>query len=140
MKSEKQGTVNEICRIPDGTIVKGILTSMSDIRIDGCFEGDIYTIGRVVLGEKARVNARILSANADLWGTFNGEMYSSGCVNMKDTANFTGSLKTDKLSVEVGAKFNGTCNIIQKDEFNKVKSEVFPELEVPTASPAISKK
>lgn len=48
-------------------------------------------------------------------------------INFKANSNFTGSLKTPKLSIEVGVVYNGTCHIITKEEYNKHLHEI-PEL------------
>ena len=43
--------VNEVSRISTGTVIKGEINSPNDIRIDGVFEGKIFSKGRVVVGE-----------------------------------------------------------------------------------------
>ena len=45
--------VNEVSRISTGTVLKGEINSPVDLRIDGIFEGRIFSSGRVVVGEKA---------------------------------------------------------------------------------------
>jgi cytoskeletal protein CcmA (bactofilin family) len=47
-------------------------------------------------------------------------------INLKNKSVLTGSLKTPKLGIEVGAIFNGNCNIITKDQFNKYLNEIVP--------------
>ena len=53
-------------------------------------------------------------------------------INFKANSNFTGSLKTPKLSIEVGVIYNGSCNIITKEEYSKHLHEI-PELNKETA-------
>ena len=47
---EQNVNVNEIARISAGTIVRGDMYSVNDIRVDGTFEGKIYSKGKVVVG------------------------------------------------------------------------------------------
>ena len=44
--------INEVSRISQATQVRGSLVSQSDIRIDGTFEGDLITAGKLVLGQE----------------------------------------------------------------------------------------
>ncbi len=48
-KVEQTVNVNSVSRISSGTFFKGEITSLSDIRIDGDFEGMLYSKGRVVI-------------------------------------------------------------------------------------------
>ena len=66
---EPNVNVNEVSRISTGTIFKGEISSSNDIRIDGTFEGKIYSKGRVVVGEKARIKGDIICTNVDFWGS-----------------------------------------------------------------------
>lgn len=140
MKIDQMQKANEICRISEGTRVEGFLFSETDIRIDGVFEGKIYTKGRLVLGEKALVKGTVFCQNVDIWGNFDGELFVSDCFVLKECADFKGDLKTVKICIEMGAKFNGPCHIITRDEFNKNCSEVFPNLSTKQTNPVGSKK
>ena len=120
-KTEIIPQANELCRISKGTKITGLMTSSADIRIDGTFDGTVYTKGKLVIGEAANIKGKIFA-------------------NFKANSNFTGSLKTPKLSIEVGVVYNGTCHIITKEEYNKHLHEI-PELNKeaalkPAAAPA----
>lgn len=137
-KIETTPQLNEICRISKGTKITGICTSSSDIRIDGCFEGDIYTKGKLVAGETAEIKGRIACQSADFWGKVEGEVFISDSITFKSKSNFTGVLKTAKLCIEMGAVYNGSCNIITTDEFNKLVKGIIPntnEASTPSANP-----
>lgn len=130
---ENTPQVNEICRISKGTRFTGVFNSSSDIRIDGCFEGDIFTSGKLVIGESAEVKGRIACQSSDVWGKIDGQVYISDSITFKSSAKFSGSLKTSKISIEMGAVFCGSCNIITTDEFNKVVSDMKIGAETPAA-------
>ena len=55
--------VNEVSRISTGTVLKGEINSPVDLRIDGIFEGRIFSSGRVVVGEKAEIKGEIFCEN-----------------------------------------------------------------------------
>ncbi len=116
--------VNEITRLSIGSEIKqGILISPNDIRIDGKFEGQIKTKGKVVIGEQAFIKGDIICQNADIWGKVDGTLIVGDVLTLMNTAEVNGTIKSIKLSVEKSAKFNGTCKIISQDEFNKVAGE-----------------
>ena len=74
-KVEQTVNVNSVSRISSGTFFKGEITSLSDIRIDGDFEGMLYSKGRVVIGETANVKGDIICDNVDMWGHITGNLY-----------------------------------------------------------------
>lgn len=122
-KTELAPQANEICRISRGSKVKGILTSSSDIRIDGTFEGHICTKGKLVVGDDATVDGQVIAQSLDLWGKMKGEILVEESVTLKSSASFEGLLKTSKICIEMGAVFNGPCSIISSEEFAKLSKE-----------------
>ena len=119
-KSEPNLNVNSISRISAGTVIKGEIISPSDIRIDGTFEGKVQTKGRVVVGETAVVKGDIICENIDLWGKVNGNVYVKDTLALMEGCQVDGNLNVKRLSVELGATFNGNCRMITDGEFNKV--------------------
>ena len=119
-KSEPNLNVNSISRISAGTVIKGEVISPSDIRIDGTFEGKVQTKGRVVVGEPAVVKGDIICENIDLWGKVNGNVFVKDTLALMDGCHVDGNLNVKRLSVELGATFNGNCRMITDGEFNKV--------------------
>lgn len=110
---------NEICRISQGTTIKGTLTSLSDIRIDGNFEGTIHTKGKLVIGESSKIKGKVFSRNCDMWGNVEGDIFIEDIINLKANSILTGSLKAPQIGIEIGTIFNGRCNIITKEEYDK---------------------
>ena len=45
--------VNDVSHISSGTIIKGEVSSLTDIRIDGHVEGEVYSKGKIVVGDQA---------------------------------------------------------------------------------------
>jgi cytoskeletal protein CcmA (bactofilin family) len=119
-KSETTVNVNSISRISAGTVIKGEISSPTDIRIDGTFEGKVYSKGRVVLGETAVVKGDIVCNNIDLWGKVDGNVYVKDTLSLKAGCTMDGNLHARRLSVELGATFNGSCKTITEAEFEKL--------------------
>ena len=117
--------INDISRISAGTEVKGSLISRSDIRIDGVFEGELITSGKLVLGEKAVVRGNVMCANADIWGKMEGDLIVGDTVSFKQDSSYEGQLKTIRICIEMGASFSGGCQIINEAEFKSLSAEYF---------------
>lgn len=112
--------VNEVSRISFGTIIKGEITSPNDIRVDGSFDGKIVSKGRVVVGEKAVIKGDIVCENLDFWGKMEGGFFVKDTLTLKDGCAVNGDLHIKRLVVELGAKFNGNCKMIDDAEFDKL--------------------
>lgn len=119
-KSETVVNVNSISRISAGTVIKGEVISPTDIRIDGTFEGKVHSKGRVVLGETAVIKGDIICENIDLWGKVEGNVFVKDTLALKEGCVMTGNLHARRLSVELGATFNGNCKTITEAEFDKL--------------------
>ena len=119
-KNDTMLSVNSISRISAGTIIKGEIVSPGDIRIDGTFDGKIQSRGRVVIGETALIKGDIVCDNVDLWGKVDGNIFVKDTLALKEGCVVNGNLHIKKLSVELGATFNGNCKMISESEFDKL--------------------
>ena len=132
--SNDSASVNDISRISAGSVIKGEITSPNDIRIDGTFEGRIFSQAKVVVGEKAVIKGDIICNNVDFWGKINGDFFVKD--TLKDTCVVEGDLHIRRLQVELDAKFNGNCKMITEEEFNQLTSGSRPGMyEVPAPAP-----
>ena len=111
--------VNSVSRISSGTKISGELFSTSDLRIDGCFSGKIFSKGRIVIGETAEVSGEIICTNADIWGRLKGDIYVKDILSMKKGSQVDGNLNVNKIVVELGVAFNGTCRMITTGVFDE---------------------
>ncbi len=114
--------VNSVSRISAGTKITGELTSTNDLRIDGHFEGRIFSKGRIIIGETADVSGEMICVNADIWGRYKGDIYVKDTLSLKKGAKVDANLNINKIVVELGVAFNGTCRMITTEEFDKKAS------------------
>ena len=119
-KTETTANVNSISRISAGTIIKGEIVSPNDIRIDGTFEGKVQSKGRVVIGETAVIKGDIVCNDVDLWGSVEGNIFVKDTLALKEGCVVNGNLHIRKLSVELGATFNGNCKTISEADFDRL--------------------
>lgn len=94
-----------------GTVVKGEIVTNGDFRIDGTLTGTIHSKGKVVIGTTGVVEGEIICQNADISGSIKAKITVTELLTLKSTANLTGDIITNKLSVEPGARFSGACQM-----------------------------
>ena len=95
--------------IAKNTTIVGDIKSDGDFRIDGALNGTLTTNGRVIIGAEGSIKGKVEATNADIEGTFTGNLLVSNTLTIKATANISGEVIIGKLSVEPGASFNATC-------------------------------
>ncbi|WP_299666954.1 polymer-forming cytoskeletal protein [uncultured Polaribacter sp.] len=87
----------------------GDIKSDGDFRIDGFLEGTLKTAGRVIIGTEGSIKGTVEATNADIEGTFSGQLTVAKTLTIKGTADISGDVTIGKLSIEPGATFNATC-------------------------------
>ncbi|KAF0131346.1 MAG: Integral membrane protein CcmA involved in cell shape determination [Bacteroidetes bacterium] len=97
--------------IGQGTKITGDIELKGDFRIDGELIGSIQSEGRIVIGSSGLVEGNIYCQNADISGVLKGNLHAADLSSLKSTAVFTGDLKTGRISIELGAKFSGKCDM-----------------------------
>ena len=107
-KTEMIETINTIGA---GTIVTGDLQSKGDIRLDGILKGSVNTSGKVVLGKEGIIEGDVICNSADISGTIKAKITVSQLLSLKATAKLNGEIITNKLSIEPGAAFTGSCSM-----------------------------
>ncbi len=113
--SKKKTPITEVLgktnRIVSGTVIKGDIVSEADFRFDGELIGNFQSTGKLVLGPTGVITGDIVCMNADIEGTFSGNIQVTELLNIKSQATINGQVVVGKLSVEPGANFTGTCKM-----------------------------
>jgi cytoskeletal protein CcmA (bactofilin family) len=97
--------------IQSGTLITGDIESNGNIRIDGTLTGTVNAGGKVILGSTGTVEGEIHCINADIEGRVNGLIKAKELLSLKATAVVTGDIHINKLAIEPGARFTGTCKM-----------------------------
>lgn len=102
---------NSINIIRGGTEINGDINCQGDIRIDGKLVGNLNSDGKVVVGENGVVEGNIRCANATISGGVKVNIIVNELLTLKSTANLVGEINTNKLQIEPGANFSGSCKM-----------------------------
>jgi len=107
--------------IGKGTSIKGDIRSDGDFRVDGILTGSIQSNGKIVVGVSGSIEGDITCQNADLSGQVKATIRVKELLSLKATSKVIGDVYTNKLAIEPGAKFSGTCNMDDEPESKPVK-------------------
>ena len=111
-ESMKKGeTIAAVNMIGAGTVITGDIYSKGDIRVDGTLKGSIITEGKVVLGREGIIEGDIECRDADISGTIKAKITVSQLLSLKTSAKLNGDIVSNKLSIEPGSEFTGSCSM-----------------------------
>ena len=94
-----------------GCSFEGKLTFDGTVQINGDFNGEIFSDGTLVIGNDAKVNAKIFVDTLVSYGKVEGEIEAKSRVEMHVPAVLLANIKTKSLSIEDGVIFEGQCNM-----------------------------
>ncbi len=97
--------------IGKGTILEGDIQTFGNIRIEGRLTGNVKSKSKIVLSDSSAVDGSILAQNAEVAGEVKGSVEVSELLILRSSATIHGDIMTNKLVVEAGATFNGTCKM-----------------------------
>lgn len=84
-----------------------------NLRINGKFEGVLETRGNLTITDSASVNARIIGDSITISGHVKGEILAREKISLLPPAVVEGTIKTSKLSIGEGARFEGNCHMLE---------------------------
>ena len=88
--------------------VEGTLKG-KDAQVLGRFRGQIELTGRLVLGEGARVEARVVADVVEIAGDFKGDL-KARTLTLLEKGRLDGTVDAQRLAVREGALLNGGVN------------------------------
>jgi cytoskeletal protein CcmA (bactofilin family) len=95
---------------PDASF-KGDLTYDKGMRLQGKFEGNIMTPGRLHVTKEAKMQADVDAGAIAIEGDVKGKLSASDRVELKNSARYEGDLVASKLVVDEGAVLNGHVTV-----------------------------
>ncbi len=108
-ESEQQQILHNT--ITNGTEIVGDINSQGDLRLDGFLKGNLNIKGRVVIGKTGKVTGTITCKNAEINGCVEGKILVSELLSLTESANVKGDIIINKLNIQPGCKFTGTCSM-----------------------------
>lgn len=113
-------------RLAEGTHVNGTLEFKRVLRIDGRFEGNVKSPGKLILGPTAQVDAEIAVGELEVQGNLRGKVQAKDRLLIREGGVVEASIVTGKLAIESGAIFRGSCEMPEQEPLPEPKAEAKP--------------
>jgi cytoskeletal protein CcmA (bactofilin family) len=102
--------------IGKAVIVKGQVYSREDLYVDGEVEGSIeMPESRLTVGPNGRVEAGIKAREVVVLGTVHGNVEVGDKIDIRKDAKLVGDIRTVRITIEDGAYFKGSIDIVKPD-------------------------
>ena len=101
--------------LSEGSVLDGNLRAPAFARIDGQVTGDVMVDEGLILGEKGSIHGNVITKEMFVYGTVTGNIQASS-IEIKSTGKVSGEIRTQTLSVENGAIYNGTLSMTQNSK------------------------
>lgn len=98
-------------QIKADTHMIGDIRSDGDFRFDGTLKGTIHIKGKLVIGPTGNIEGEITCQNADISGSIKGKITVHELLSLKNSAKLSGDIIANKLAIEPGANFSGSCSM-----------------------------
>ena len=111
---------NKIDRIDtlvgEGSVIEGNITGDNSILINGTVTGDVTTQSTIRVGRTGIIKGNVKANSAILSGIIEGNLDVLDSTVLGPHSRLKGDLKTTRLKIEEGAKFEGRCVMLDKSE------------------------
>ncbi len=120
-ESYSASKVNSV--IGKGTEFEGTIRTSETLRVEGVVKGNIFSDGTLIIGKGGKVDGKIEAVNLLVGGEIYGEFYASNRIEANATGRIYGNIHTKSLIVDESAIFQGTCEMLGREENKSVKDE-----------------
>ena len=121
--------------------LKADILGDEDLRIDGELEGKIVLPkSNVTVGPSGKVQADVQAKSIVIEGKIHGNLQASEKIDIRKTGTLEGDIVTVGISIEEGAMFRGSVDIVRRDQVPAnvgpvTKKEVVSDKTAPVRSP-----
>ena len=106
--------------IGNGVFITGEIKKADEVQIDG--EADVtMKTDNIVIGLTGKCKGNIETHNADIWGSFDGELKASGTLTIQAEGHATGSIEYQSMQIKLGGKLSG--DIKMSDKIQSIKKD-----------------
>ena len=117
--------------IGNGVSITGEIKKADEVQIDG--EADVtMKTDNLVIGVSGHCKGNIETHNADIWGSFDGDIKASGTLTIQEQGKATGSIEYQNMQIKLGGKLSGELKL--SDKIQPIKKETKQNEGDPTIS------
>ena len=105
----------QIAAIGASMSIKGEIRTQEELFVDGDVEGVLESKSLLTVGPNGKVRANIKAREAIIFGTVKGNVDVTEKVAIRDNGSVVGDIRTAGISIDDGAYFKGSIDIIRVD-------------------------
>lgn len=109
VENEISSTLNII---GNGTLIQGDVSSKGDFRVDGSVKGNFFSELKLVIGPNGYIEGNITCKDCEILGKVKGNIQVHENLVLRESAQITGDIQVNRLSIEAGASFTGHCSML----------------------------
>ena len=109
MKKFKTDSIDTV--IGSETSFKGVLHSQSSIRVEGSFDGEINSHGKIFIGPGCIVKASLFAKDVVVAGEVVGNIEAVKSLHILKTGKVYGDISGDQLIIQEGGVYKGKVNM-----------------------------
>lgn len=102
----------------------GKLTFEGTIRIDGKFSGEIFSQGKLIIGDSAAIDGQVEVNTFISSGEIKGDVTARSRMELKAPGKIRGNIKTPLLIIDEGVLFEGHCQMENLEKSRDGKERV----------------
>tara|TARA_B100000676_G_C17724293_1_gene652973 strand:- start:123 stop:578 length:456 start_codon:yes stop_codon:yes gene_type:complete len=106
--------------IGQGVSIVGEIKKADEVQIDG--EADItMKTDNLVVGMTGECKGTVETHNADIWGSFDGDLKAFGNLTIQEEGKVSGTIEYQNVQIKLGGKLSGDIKI--SDKIQPIKKE-----------------
>jgi cytoskeletal protein CcmA (bactofilin family) len=107
--------------------IKGEIRTREELMVDGEVEGLLESQSSLTVGSNGKVKANIKAREVIILGSVKGNIEVTEKISIRDKGSLVGDIKTAGTSIEDGAYFKGSIDIIRPEPAKPSKSAAVAE-------------
>ena len=95
--------------------IKGEIYAREELMVDGEVDGVIESESLFTIGPNGKVRANIRACEVVIFGSVHGDVEVTGKIAIREQGSLIGNIKSSGISIDDGAYFKGSIDIIRPD-------------------------
>jgi cytoskeletal protein CcmA (bactofilin family) len=104
--------------------IKGEISTKEELVIDGEVEGAVESQSLITVGKNGKVKANIKAREVSILGSVHGDVEAVDKIAIREQGSLVGNIKTAGISIDDGAYFKGSIDIVRPEPKVVKKPEV----------------
>jgi len=107
--------------------IKGDIRSREELMVEGDVEGTVESQSTVTIGPNGKVKANIRAREVAIYGAVRGNIEVAEKIAIREKGSLIGDIKTAGISIDDGAYFKGSIDIVRPEPARQAKVAVLSE-------------